>query len=592
MAAIAIVGFVGSPALAQADPVDPTLPVLPPAITAPEVPAAPAPVQVPAAPAPEAPAPVQVPVAPPVVVVPPAPVEPPPVVQQPAVPAPVQVPAAPVPPVVSAPAPQQPPSPPQETKPLPQAPVDVPKAPEVTPKPSAPAPQPLPQPQVVTPSVPDAPVSSDSPSQAPAEKPAKPPVSPNQGTQQPQAPADQPPASSEPSGLVPVPGGQPQESPPVQSGDTPSESVTPPPAEETPLVAETKATAIAEPTTLATPEIVQSPVAKESLKVDELGAAPVREASQEDIKEMAEAIMAANRGRDNDDHHDGNGNGGHNGNGNHDNDDHQGPGNHYPDGWPCRDRGPSQCNWDGWGHDQQGRPEFYNWFSFDLRIQYCDPVTGQLYTVTVSAGSRRSIDVPRAGNYGFVVVNVQAPGVNVGVGVGYGTFNGGGPCNSNCHVPNRPNLDFKVRVVVQVGGVYQPYFVPAYDCGCGYERDGRRYDGYYFNGNRPVFGYWVEAPQGRPYEERYFYPVTQRDNPVAPLTPVTTQNLKDVLGGAEPPGGNPHEVMQLPQPDAVVSTMPQPDQSKRLVVTGLVFVAALLLGGAVYLVRTGRKQKV
>ncbi|MFZ2545384.1 MAG: hypothetical protein WAW80_05385 [Candidatus Saccharimonadales bacterium] len=194
---VVIVGFVGSPALAQADPIDPGVPMPPPVIPVLEVPSVPQSEQPPvvSAPIPEAP-PVQVPVAPPPMVVsPPVPAElpsvqvPPPVVQQPEEVAPVQPSVVPVPPVVSAQVPQQV-SPPQEVEPL------------------APAPQPLPQPQVVAPPAPDAPVSEDPPQQAPADVPVQLPANPDQGSQQPQVPADQPPAESEPFGLVPVTGEQ------------------------------------------------------------------------------------------------------------------------------------------------------------------------------------------------------------------------------------------------------------------------------------------------------------------------------------------------------------------------------------------------
>lgn len=495
---------------------------------------------VPDVPAPPIPAPAPPPEAvPPVVVAPPEP---------PAAPAPRQ-PVVVVPPAAPAP----PPSPVADPEP---APAPAPPLPAVEPEPEVPA--------VVgndesseTPRAPQAPRTPPPPAATPApaddqtpaspvpsgeqEEPGLPPVG-QESTAPETESEDQQPAGQQNAGQTGS-GSSAVATTPAPAGEEPQAT---PEAEEVPLVATTAATSIAEPTTVAEPEIIQSPVAKESLKVDEQGVAPVQAASQEDVKEFAEAVMAVNRDYDND-HHPGNGNGGQNGNGNHDHDNDHHPGDHSPDGWPCKDRGPSQCNWDGWGHDHQGRPEFYNWFNFDLRIQYCDPVTGQLYTVTVSAGSRRSIDVPRAGNYGFVVVNVQTPGIDVGVGVGFGTFNSGGPCNSNCHVPSHPSLDLKVRVVVQVGGVYQPYYVPAVDCGCGYQRDGRYYNGYFFHGNRPVFGYWVEAPQGRPKEERYFYPVEQRDYPTAPkITPVTPMNIERILTGGPPKGGNPQAAMQLP----------------------------------------------
>lgn len=342
---------------------------------------------------------------------------------------------------------------------------------------------------------------------------------------------------------VPVPGEQlPAETPTTEPSPanvptpTPSVSATPTP------------TKVAEPSQLPKPADIQSavPEVDKAALVEEPPAVPTP-ATQDDVADTVNAIMAAQSNRGNGSHdgdHDGNHNGGHdgngngNGNGNHDGD-HQGPGGHNPGGWSCDDpRGPRSCQWNDWDHDDHGRPVFYNRYDFDLRVQFCDPNTGQVYTVLVRAGSRRPIDVPHAGDYGFVVVGVNAP--NVAVNVGFGMFNSGGQCNQYCSVPSRPGVNLNVRVNVLVGNVYQPYYVPSYDCGCGpiYTRDNRDYYRYYFNGNREVVGYW-EAP---PNQERYFVPVEQRQSPVAPvLTPVTAQNLREVLGTGEdePLGGNP-----------------------------------------------------
>lgn len=369
----------------------------------------------------------------------------------------------------------------------------------------------------------------------------------------------------------------------------PAETPTPEPSPvnvptPTPSVPATP-TKVAEPSQLPKPEDIQSaaPKVDKAALVEEPPAVPTP-ATQGDVTDTVNAIMAAQSNRGNgshDDDHDGDHNGNHggngNGNGNHDGN-HQGPGDHNPGGWSCNDpRGPRSCQWNDWDHDDHGRPVFYNRYDFDLRIQYCDPNTGQVYTVIVQAGSRRPINVPHAGNYDFVVVGVNAP--NVAVNVGFGMFNSGGPCSQHCSVPNRPGVNLNVRVNVLVGNVYQPYYVPSYDCGCGpvYRRDNRDYYQYYFYGSsRPVIGYW-ESP---PNQERYFVPVEQRENPVAPtFTPVTAQNLREVLGTGEdePLGGDP-SVSQLMSDHA------------RQFAFGAVVVVILGLGGAAAYVYYQRRR--
>lgn len=219
---------------------------------------------------------------------------------------------------------------------------------------------------------------------------------------------------------------------------------------------------------------------------------------------------------------------------------------------------------------------FYNRYSFDLKVLICDPNTGQVFVVTVSAGKRRVVDVPHAGDYGFVVVGVNAPGVNGNVGVG--VFNGGGPCNQHCSVPRRPSTNAQIYVNVQVGNVYQPYGVWAYDCGCGpvYRRDDRDYYRYYFEGHREVVGYW----QGTPRQEgSRFVPVEYRQTPVAQAVPVTPQNVMDVVTGSPPKGGDPQAGLALPGTDGVLTV-----QQKVLIVAGLIGVAVFAaVAGVAYL---------
>jgi len=152
---------------------------------------------------------------------------------------------------------------------------------------------------------------------------------------------------------------------------------------------------------------------------------------------------------------------------------------------------------------------FYNRFNFELKFLICNPNTGEMYTVIVGPGTRRPIEVPRPGDYSFVVVGVNVPGVNVGVGV----FNyRPGNCNMQCVPAYRDLKQFEFRFRVGVNWRSGPTYV--YDCGCNdrvFYRD-HYYDRVWVNGTREVLGTWQQPPNNQP---KYFVPVYQRVSPVS-----------------------------------------------------------------------------
>lgn len=131
-----------------------------------------------------------------------------------------------------------------------------------------------------------------------------------------------------------------------------------------------------------------------------------------------------------------------------------------------------------------------------------------MYTVIISKGSRRVVDVPHPGDYNFVVIGVNTPTANVGVGV----FNyRPGSCNVQCQPAYRDLKQFEFRFQVGVNWRSGPAYV--YDCGCNdrvFYR-GHNYDRVWVNGTREVLGTWRTPPN----QPKYFEPVYQRVSPVS-----------------------------------------------------------------------------
>lgn len=285
-------------------------------------------------------------------------------------------------------------------------------------------------------------------------------------------------------------------------------------------------------------------ISKEALKVEQpveaKEAAPevVREADDAVLASLAEAARAADRDnndRDRDKDRDRD----------HDGRDRDHPRDHDPKGWKCDDRrGAYGCPWDQWGYDDRGRPEFYNRFSFDLKVVYWDGYTN--VEVIVRAGTRQPVNPRNPGSYAFVVVGVSNPNfqLNVGVGVfnsGYG--HGNGNCGINpqyCPRPPRPSVT-EINVFVSVTNTHYDR-LRAYDCGCRTRYMDRDYDRVYIGGTREVIGYW-NPPRTQ------FQPVYIRQNPTSSAyVPVTPQAWTEVVDGSGPKGGDPSQNVAAPSP--------------------------------------------
>lgn len=367
-----------------------------------------------------------------------------------------------------------------------------------------------------------------------------------------------PPVTGGEGSSAPAPGNQPNEG----TAGTPAQG-TPPSNSSTPTSSGSKGgstpetTTTSKPETLTTAEPVELPalqeaqftgpvVPKEELREETPVALTTAHSSDEDNATVAAAVAAAVKDR-----------------GNSQNDDHSDhPKGDKPDqhpqgnsgGMQCdNQRRPGQCDWNNnWWHDNKGQPVISNpSLNIDILVQICDLNTGQLYTVRVAAGSQRTIDTPGAGNYTFVVVEVNAPSVSVGVNVGVGMFNSAGPCGQHCSIPNRPSLNLSVRVNVQVGNVVYPRDVHAYGCrdDCRPIRveNDREYYRYFFDGCNPVDGYWRD---GKPFQNGASFVPTEWRPPASPtVVPVTQQNLAEVLGTGEhePLGGDPSQNVAAPR---------------------------------------------
>lgn len=292
-------------------------------------------------------------------------------------------------------------------------------------------------------------------------------------------------------------------------------------------------------------EIVPEPeaqlVSMEALKKAEQPA-ETKEASSEVVREADDAVLASladaaraadrdnndrDRDRDRDRDHDGRDR------------DHR---DHDPKGWKCDDRrGAYGCPWDQWGYDDRGRPEFYNRFSFDLKVIYWDGYTN--VEVIVRAGTRQWIDPRNPGAYAFVVVGVSNPDFRLNVGVGvftsgrdYGHGHGNGNCGINpqyCPHPQRPSVT-QISVYVSVNNTHYDR-IGAYDCGCRTRYMDRDYDRVYIGGTREVIGYW--NPPRTQFQPQYI-----RENPTSPVyVPVTPQKWNEVVDGAGEKGGDPSQ---------------------------------------------------
>lgn len=348
------------------------------------------------------------------------------------------------------------------------------------------------------------------------------------------------------------------------SGESGQEATGPDPSGQPEVVTEELST----PATVV-PEPEAQLVSMEALKKVEQPA-ETKEASPEVVEEalvsLAEAARVADR--DNDDRDRDRGNDGR---------DRDHPRDHDPKGWKCDDRrGAYGCPWDQWGYDDRGRPEFYNRFSFDLKVLYWDGYTN--VEVIVRAGTRQWIDPRNPGAYAFVVVGVSNPDFRLNVGVGVfnsGNGHGNGNCGINPRYCDRPSVT-EINVFVSVTNTRYDR-LRAYDCGCRTRYMDRDYDRVYIGGSREVIGYW--NPPRTQFRPHYI-----RENPTSPAyVPVTQERWNDVVDGGDPKGGDPTQAAEnVAGPEIVV------DRSMQYALTAAAIV--VIIGSGLLLRRHFRRQ--